>query len=807
VKAWPPAAVVVLAAVFFAPELFGGRIAATANMARWRPWVEHATPEERLAPSHNPDCNLSYYPRRFVTHEAWRDGVLPFWNPYSFCGTPFLADPQAGVLYPPNWPLLPMAPERQLGWFLFLHVAWGGIGAMALARRAGVPVAVSALAGAAFVLNGYFAKHFGQPSFLASASWLPWVLAATLGLVERPTLRRTAALGLAGAMLFLAGQPQTALHGAYAAVLAAAAALAVRRRSPLPVVAGLAAAASLALLVVAAQLLPTLDLASRSARSVLPYSTIVSGAFHPVDAIRFVVPEFFGTPLAGDEWSPLFARGDGYYLRNQLNSVFAGTPVFLLALWGMAAPGPRRASLPFTVLFVAATLVAFGTPLARFAYEMLPGFRFSRVDRAGSLIVLAQIVPAALASADLARARGAGRRVFGAAVIVAALAGWALVHRAGPALPDALGAGGALDAGTAERVLARTGVGALFAAGAGLAFLLPASRVAAVLPLALATGQLFAFAAPYRGDRRPTEFFARTPGIDALAAILDEDGAGGTRFVRFGRDLPVQPYPLSSVLPPSTNVPYRLRDLQGYNALADRRLGETLERALGEGVFSHGIWAGRRIVAPERDASLEDPLLDALSVGAAVSAGPLVARGWREVPAAGFRLWRNDEALPRVRLAAGARGVTEAELAATIHSPSFDPRVDVVWPGEGLVVGEVGPRDRAELLAEGWNDLSVRTRSDTGGLLVVADSFAPGWRATIDGAPAELLPVWGVVRGVAIPAGTHDVVFRYTPPGLRVGAALSVLGLGLAGIALTLGGRRGTWGAPPGSTAYARSSS
>ena len=39
-RAWPPLVVVLLAAVFFAPELFGDRIAATANMARWRPWVE-----------------------------------------------------------------------------------------------------------------------------------------------------------------------------------------------------------------------------------------------------------------------------------------------------------------------------------------------------------------------------------------------------------------------------------------------------------------------------------------------------------------------------------------------------------------------------------------------------------------------------------------------------------------------------------------------------------------------------------------------------------------------------------------------
>ena len=127
-----------------------------------------------------------------------------------------------------------------------------------------------------------------------------------------------ARLALAGALLFLAGQPQTAFHGAYAAAIVVGTALLQRRiregeapRSPLPVAGALAGAGVLAVLLVSAQLLPTMDLASRSARAVLPYSTVVSGAFHPVDAIRFAVPEFFGTPLTRDEWSALFPRGEG----------------------------------------------------------------------------------------------------------------------------------------------------------------------------------------------------------------------------------------------------------------------------------------------------------------------------------------------------------------------------------------------------------------------------------------------------------------------------------------------------------------
>jgi uncharacterized membrane protein YfhO len=34
-----------------------------------------------------------------------------------------------------------------------------------------------------------------------------------------------------------------------------------------------------------------------------------------------------------------------------------------------------------------------------------------------------------------------------------------------------------------------------------------------------------------------------------------------------------------------------------------------------------------------------------------------------------------------------------------------------------------------------------------------------------------------VLRGVVVPAGTHEVVWRYRVPGLRMGLALSATGL------------------------------
>jgi uncharacterized membrane protein YfhO len=83
------------------------------------------------------------------------------------------------------------------------------------------------------------------------------------------------------------------------------------------------------------------------------------------------------------------------------------------------------------------------------------------------------------------------------------------------------------------------------------------------------------------------------------------------------------------------------------------------------------------------------------------------------------------------------------------------------WPPERLHF-EVAPRQPA--------------------LAVWTDAWAPGWEATVDGAPAVLVKVAGLFKGVAVPAGQHRVEFRYRPRGWRWGLRLA--GLGLFGVIL-----------------------
>jgi uncharacterized membrane protein YfhO len=67
--------------------------------------------------------------------------------------------------------------------------------------------------------------------------------------------------------------------------------------------------------------------------------------------------------------------------------------------------------------------------------------------------------------------------------------------------------------------------------------------------------------------------------------------------------------------------------------------------------------------------------------------------------------------------------------------------------------------------------------SDAAGILVLTDVAYPGWMAQADGNPAEILLADGVFRGVALPAGSHRVVFEYRPVSVIAGGAISAAAL------------------------------
>lgn len=93
-----------------------------------------------------------------------------------------------------------------------------------------------------------------------------------------------------------------------------------------------------------------------------------------------------------------------------------------------------------------------------------------------------------------------------------------------------------------------------------------------------------------------------------------------------------------------------------------------------------------------------------------------------------------------------------------------------------------GPIGSAEITAYGTGKVQMVVDADASALLVLTDQHAPGWLATIDGAPSEIIRVNGAFRAVEVPAGQSEVTFSYQPRFTHAGLAASgatALGLGV----------------------------
>ena len=149
-----------------------------------------------------------------------------------------------------------------------------------------------------------------------------------------------------------------------------------------------------------------------------------------------------------------------------------------------------------------------------------------------------------------------------------------------------------------------------------------------------------------------------------------------------------------------------------------------------------------------------------------------------------MRVYEYPDVLPRAYLLQRAVEADDGAALALLASPDFDPRRQaVVEPGADLELNgpasDFKPVERLEWQPERQR---LRTRSEAPSLLVVAEAFYPGWSAYVDGQPARLLRVDVGFRGVALPAGPHEVELIYDPASWRLGIALSAGSLVLAGL-------------------------
>ncbi|MGC8947560.1 MAG: YfhO family protein, partial [Anaerolineae bacterium] len=84
---------------------------------------------------------------------------------------------------------------------------------------------------------------------------------------------------------------------------------------------------------------------------------------------------------------------------------------------------------------------------------------------------------------------------------------------------------------------------------------------------------------------------------------------------------------------------------------------------------------------------------------------------------------------------------------------------------------------RIEVGYYGPNDVVLFVETDAPALLVLSDTFYPGWQAEVDGERAPIYRTNAVFRGVLVPPGKHRVEMTFRPSSLRWSLMIWDMGL------------------------------
>ena len=729
-------------AVLFAPQLFARKLFVIGDAGSIRAFAEFS--------------GARWHDQHDRTH----------WNPYIFAGLPATASLQDSR---PQW-----LPDPLLGAFdavhrlpgfpplaipLLLHLA-GMIAMAALARALwGAGTLAMVWAGLAWGLlpNQLVPFAFGQDWLTMSSSLMPVVLLGVLRSAAASAVRErlvaALALSLAIACLGLAAHPQIILL-----TLPLAAAFALERvsaqRRPRALL-DMAAAAVLGGVMSAAVLWPA---HFYNAHTVRGGGGGVSLA--EIGAWSAGLPD-----LVSLAWPWAAGFGNRTYwggLHATDFPQFAGLGVLVLAGFGLGRRDANgRAAALFAIAAGVAVLLSLGLRLGPLYLALQHVPLWSSIRVAIRTLIVAQLAFALLSARGLERlceSSGANARrglQAAAAIAVAGVLGGLLLRWGvfGGLYAQAVSAARPeLDAATIAEAVRR----AAFDLGLRAVLLAalvatPAlctmrgsrrTRAAVLLWLALDLGTVSVpFLVHATGSRTRLEHPPAPVIVQLAAAVRAPRVLDAGRERMFSNDW----------------IRWRVRALAGNHPAVPRAWGDLSDAHL----FN------------------SPAVLRALAIGLVGGAGatnPDTSRFLRAGSEAdGTPVWAMRGALPRIYAIPAVHHLPDdGTVLAALGSREFDPGHDAFTTDDAIAGGYAtasihGLRDEPDHLA-------FETTTTGPAFVVIADTWFPGWRATLDGAPLEIHRVQHLLRGVVVPAGTHRIALEYEPEGWRAGVAVAWAG-------------------------------
>lgn len=703
------------------------------------------------------DALCQMIPWKIFSWDTFKAGVFPLWNPHNFSGIPHLANIQAALLYPFTY----------LGTILPYPIAWSvivilqpllaGLFMILFMQSIGVISYGALLAAIAFAFSQFMTVFLEYSTIGHVILWLPCSLFAIEQFIQTQKRRFFVLLAISIVLSAFAGHLQLFAASSIFIFLYSVIRSYFSDKKYLFVPLFIIFLCSFG--ISAMQLFPTIELASYAARSSHDMNFFLSHLLiQPKELLLFFSPDAFGNPATRNflltssypskalsiGLAPLvFAFGAVMFvkIRNNTHRFFIYSSVILLILLTLNPISWLVYQLPLSVL----------TSSSPSNIQYLLSF---------SLAVLGGI---GLQEWMKNNERKKWNTLF--LFIPILLIGCILFFRLFHILINV------------KNIILALGIAIPLACFIRLAKTNKQKMLLVCFIILITIGERFYVFNKFN-PFSPKEFFYPPT---ALTTWLKENG-GIYRFWGYGY----------GTIAANVATGVGLYDMQGYDPLYPKRYGEFIGLSQ-QGTFPQTFTDANRSnaqLAPgfgKTDLMTNTNRLRLLSLGGVKYVLDRVENGSTEktfpsslfekvVSMNGWNVMQNKNVSPRAFLTSEyIIATTPKEYEAILMDQTFSPiktvLLDTVPEFASLPTSSIGT-----LVIKTYqpNEIVFETTTMTPSLLVLTDTYYPGWTATIDSKPTTILRADYIYRAVSIPQGNHTIIMRFNPVSVRAGIIVSI---------------------------------
>jgi len=710
-------------------------------------------------------AGLQFIPWRTYGYALLSEGVFPFWNPLNGMGAPLFANYQTAFLYPLSWILYPFylaggAPALAWAYTLLVavHLGIAGIGTALLLREMGVNTRGQVIAALAFSFCGYFVARASFFSMIWAGVWLPWLIWAIERLIKSEKFSQQwqwmIGLALIAANQLLAGHAQLTFYsfvfaGSWIVFRVAKISL---WKTKLKIVTLLALGMVLAFLIASVQLIPTLEYLLQSQRSdAVDYEYAMNYSLWPWRLLGFLLPDLFGNPGRGNYWGFGAYWEDALYIGllpillslHSLNSLFSRKPVADFDY-------EKRRMVKFLwMIIIFAIVLSLGknTPVFPWLYRHVPGFdMFQAPTRWMLLAVFSLALLAGLGAHSWGYPTAAGikrLRLLAAASVAVGIG--AMV--AGIVLPQI------------EQTFIRSfltfgvllfliSILALFTPGEG-EFNHKRRKLWEGFAVGIMVVDLWV-AGAYSNPFMEASFFNSSASVSKplenhariYIPSTVENRLKFEKYLLFSDFNANSNWDEIKLLPlPNMNLLLGVPMVNNFDPLVTNRYNQWMD------------WLNNLVPVESQN------YLEKIGVGSVVQLGNHL--DWHVIPLQPQSriMWRACQ-----RVAGKDENVLKSMVLQQMEFSGGEECIIVEAEDQCKIASDqIGANTTIEVLRDEVNLIEVAVRTNSTGWLRFADSWYPGWDATIDGQSASVERVDYLFKGVCVPAGNHIITFRYLP--------------------------------------------